>query len=413
MEQITSARFRARFFNESGKPTDAYGMVVQFKSTRSTQWLNLVSGDVNKKGVFDEIFSLPVRLPKDEKAIRMFREILEMGGLPELRLVTMNKKDVGAEYVVSASGKSNVSKEQLVYTFDDVRMLDENKWDQLPMVKSPSGNVVEVSFSSVLTNESADINLQMAALSQLSTLTASDATIDDGSQPQEADDQLDPAEWEAERIALEQTINENMQEIQSLSLQLDEKNTIINQKDQQIFSLNQTVEGLNAELQNLQDETEFEPKAISADKMYTNVLNEVNLAKQTATTSGFRLANVTLNLKAVAEQDESGIRFQLVDAVQAETINTSAVSDINIQLVDSEPIAASQESSGQGVPNMIGLTESACRKKLQLAGLKLLPVYQKASNKVLGQAFKQTPAAGESYVTGQGVTVVFAKELNA
>ena len=88
-------------------------------------------------------------------------------------------------------------------------------------------------------------------------------------------------------------------------------------------------------------------------------------------------------------------------------MNAAAISDVRIDVATEEQPTAINTSL---VPNVIGLTESAARKRLSHHQQEIKVVYQVFKNKVIGQAVKQIPAAGEQLEETQVVTVIFAKQ---
>jgi len=63
------------------------------------------------------------------------------------------------------------------------------------------------------------------------------------------------------------------------------------------------------------------------------------------------------------------------------------------------------------MPNLVGLTETACNRALISLGLRLDPVYKYGNNDAgYGQACKQSAAAGNYVRKGETITVVFIKK---
>lgn len=193
-------------------------------------------------------------------------------------------------------------------------------------------------------------------------------------------------------------------------------NTSINEKDVRIIGLNQDLikkteeanenygrlVGKQAELR--------EQRTMQANEVYSNVINEINLANQNLGNSKYQLSNMSLDLKVLVQNDSEGLKLQLVDDMLAEGLNGSALSNIRIDVksTDLNPTNTNEAK----LPDLSGLTETEVRKRLANYGLKLKPVYQFSSTKVIGQSFKQHPAADTDIIEGSTITVMFAKEKN-
>lgn len=144
--------------------------------------------------------------------------------------------------------------------------------------------------------------------------------------------------------------------------------------------------------------------------VYSNVVKEVNTATSKLDNTPFKLTNVSLNLKAHVKDDVNGFNVQLVDASSSEHLNPAGISDVKIDIATEGPKA--QSVAEIPAPNVVGLTETAARKRLEGFGLKMEVIYQvfKSANKVVGQAAKQMPAAGEDIAPGSTITVIFSKD---
>ena len=151
------------------------------------------------------------------------------------------------------------------------------------------------------------------------------------------------------------------------------------------------------------------PNKLDAKKVYSSIINDIAIADAEMDTSRFKMANISLNLKATVEKGPEGTLFGLVDFESAKDINAAAISDISIDIV---PNTTSIKSENM-VPSIIGLTETAVRKTITNYGLKLDVVYQPTDNPkfIEGQAIKQIPEAGSELIQGQEVIVIFAKPL--
>jgi len=219
-------------------------------------------------------------------------------------------------------------------------------------------------------------------------------------------------ELQLQKTSLEQTIQVNVAQIDQLTAEINQKDAELTNKDNQIDELEGQVTQLSDQINTSTTQeaaTPFEAKALPASTVYSSILSELQKTKEISVDSGYRLANLSLNLKTTVEQDDDGMRLQLVDAKGATDLNTSAISDISVSIVD-DNLSTATTNSADGTPSVVGLTETAARKRLQSFGLRLNPVYEYNSTKTIGQAIKQSPTPEEAYVSNQAVTVVFSKK---
>lgn len=216
----------------------------------------------------------------------------------------------------------------------------------------------------------------------------------------------------AEREAFLLSVSKLHTDIRDYKNLLVAKDTDIERKQIVITNLEQEIQKLSKELEELKafHQTD-QPNKLSASKVYGSIVNDVIKADEELINSKFKLANVSLNLKTTVEKGPEGTVLGLLDFETAKVINGAAISDISIDIV---PNQNSTTTIGEKMPNILGLTETATRKKLSEYGLKLDAIYHPTNdeNLIEGQSFKQSPAPNTTIVEGQEVVVIFAKSLN-
>jgi hypothetical protein len=150
---------------------------------------------------------------------------------------------------------------------------------------------------------------------------------------------------------------------------------------------------------------EPETPPIPIQDLYNNLVSEIAAASETSSNSPYKLSNISLKLKALIHGDGESLSASLLDLQNSENVNGDAISEL---VFDITPVH-NRENNGGLMPNCIGLTETAVRKVLKKAGLRLNPVYQIKENTVNGDSFKQSPLPGTGVQTNQLVTVIFSK----
>lgn len=198
-------------------------------------------------------------------------------------------------------------------------------------------------------------------------------------------------QYEEERIKLNEKIKileENLSKI--------EKDLSI--KEDKIIELTSTIDVLSKEI-------EFDMRPMAVSGVYTNIVNEIQLA-ETLNKSNFKLANIQLKLKTLVNRDKEGINLQFLNHQTAKEVNGNSISEVLMD-IESSPNRVTELAK---LPNLIGFTETAVRRILSNLGLKLNPVYQKTeSNIPSGESFKQSPTLDSEIENNQLITVIFSK----
>lgn len=148
-----------------------------------------------------------------------------------------------------------------------------------------------------------------------------------------------------------------------------------------------------------------ETTPVAINSLYSNIVSEIATATELSADSPFKLSNISLKLKAMIHQDGENMSASLLDMTNSENVNGNAISELVFDITPNQ----GEIVSGDRMPDLIGLTETAVRKVLKPYGLKLNPVYQQNLDVVNGDSFKQSPAARGRMPENQIVTVIFSK----
>lgn len=142
------------------------------------------------------------------------------------------------------------------------------------------------------------------------------------------------------------------------------------------------------------------------NELYSNIVSEIETASYASGSSPFKLANISLKLKAMLQRDGETVSATLLDPESSENVNGNAISELVFDITSNQ-----QEGSEIIIPmpDLKGLTETAVRRILKSLDLRLNPVYQNKPEVMNGDSFKQSPAIGEKLKPNQLVTVIFSK----
>ena len=142
--------------------------------------------------------------------------------------------------------------------------------------------------------------------------------------------------------------------------------------------------------------------------LYRGFVEEMAAASAALPDSRYQISNMSLDLKVLATNDvDTGLQLQLVNDEVASSVNADALSLLRMTISPRDFNAVNTATNP--LPDLIGLTETEARKRLQFLGLKMKAVYQMTDQHVIGQAFKQSPASTTQIIEGSTVTVIFAK----
>jgi len=269
------------------------------------------------------------------------------------------------------------------YDFGALFLLQREQIEDLDNPKVPSVLIATAKIAQDTTPEMEDLQKEIDNLKeQLKQQEANNETNTTSAEQAEEIDFLnrrissleaDVNTLQAEKGVLETTITQQNQTISNQLGEINHYKDIEQQQQSTIAFLEAEKQTLQQQIDELSQETveeEYIPKSVSANKLYTDVIDEIKIAKENTVASGFKLSNISLNLKTVAEKDANGLRFQVIDINNASAINGAAISDIKIDITEDETPVVNELI----VPKLIGLTETATRNYLEKFSLRLDPV---------------------------------------
>lgn len=408
-------------------------LTVQFYDVKKKAWATLAS-----KAVTNGVFKV------ETSAAKLWPTTSDITALPQLRLVSTASLKTKETQVYSLGGNTTINdnNKTIFYDFNTVWVADQEITKQLPNSKIDnsvmaalaidpavlSGTIVtELAVTSdleiqlkeaLLKNEENqkiieayryqinDMKEEVSKLSQSNEINV--ATIDKLT-TENSNLQLYLEKLHVENTTLQRTITKNTAQID----ELNKKNIELQQVNTKSL---ETIEGLTQERTKLIKEIEeikqkleegnpgFQP----INQVYNNIIEQVQIASDKTKDSRFKLSNLSLTLKTFVEQDVTGgVKIKLVDGGKVTNVNGATISDIKIDIAEQETVT----SNALKMPNVVGLTETACRQVLHSLGLQLDTIYQfDVKNIPAGQAFKQSVPQGSPVNYNQTITVVFAKQ---
>ncbi len=216
------------------------------------------------------------------------------------------------------------------------------------------------------------------------------------------------------RKQLEECISEESNEAETLRTQITELLNQIKSLQSDKENQNNEIDKLKIQLEDcVSHQPENKPNVVEAKKVYSELVNELSSANESMKGMPYQLGSIKLNLKTVVSKSATGINFELLDSDEIFKLPPEAISTVEMS-IDSKD-ESKQNIPFDATPNLIGLTETAVRKRLSARKLRLNPIYESFDaneGKIIGQSFKQIPEAGSEIVPGETVSVFFAKSKN-
>lgn len=203
-------------------------------------------------------------------------------------------------------------------------------------------------------------------------------------------------------LALTEELEIQTNLVVALNIELDEERERVGVLEETITTQSEDIVRLEEEKFDI-----LNREATPASEVYAAIVSELETASESATEGRFAVSNLSLSLKTHIKNDEDGFKLQLIDSARADYVTDGTISEVQLDIISKDPII--NAPTVLIMPKVNGLTETATRKRLTAFGLKLNPIYQASTTMTIGQAFKQTPDAGEEVNAGDTITVIFAK----
>lgn len=163
---------------------------------------------------------------------------------------------------------------------------------------------------------------------------------------------------------------------------------------------------LQAQQKALQDQMGSETDILSLQQSLAAGLE--SFSKQQANSgSNMRLGRVQVNVKGLFSG--AGDKITLADARLLE--NATQASALSEMIIEYLPEKQDENTATSTVPDLSGLSESAVARLLRALGYGLDVAYGEPADRTqvgAGQAFRQSPNAGEAHPQGRKVLVIFA-----
>lgn len=183
------------------------------------------------------------------------------------------------------------------------------------------------------------------------------------------------------------------------------------QKETALIEANlRQLETINADLIKQNDTlTKEAKKASPLTTIAANIGSQINAAntKLINEKQAYQIQNIQVELRGTLSQEGQAINL----ANPIDSAHAVASSLVRLDLI---PQANIPDSSQLKVPDLSGLTETAVQRLLKSLGLQLKPIafsVPDTSEFVIGQAIRQSPAAGTAVSHQETILVVFATRL--
>ncbi|PXY39355.1 hypothetical protein DMB65_17885 [Flavobacterium cheongpyeongense] len=401
-------------------------LTVQYYDLKQKGWATLAS-----KTITNGVFKL------ETTATKLLSATSDTPALPQLRLVSTASLKTKETQVYSLGGSTTINDKTktINYDFNTIWIADPEITKQLPNNKLDNSIMATLAIDpAVLSQIATNVENQLETAlqkndenkkiienytSQIESLKATMLNLNQTNEKNEASLNKIATEntslsllvqkTQLENASLQRTIGINTAQINELNkknTELQQANTkgveTIQQLTQEKIKLTQEIEEIKQKLE--AGNPGFQP----INKVYNNIIDQVQIASDQTRDSKYKLSNLSLTLKTFVEQDVTGgVKIKFVDGEKINNVNGATISDIKIDIAEQATVTGNTLK----MPNVLGLTETACRQVLHSIGLQLDTIYQfDVRNIPTGQAFKQSIPQGSPVNYNQTITVVFAKQ---
>ncbi len=450
--------FKCLLLDSKKESVTNFNYGIQIFNNQLNSWQNLDKPILSEDGKLHYTYKIPSRISTSDIQRRAIREVLQASCIPQFRLIHWDKEQVfnitnTPSIIANTKGTVITLDFNTCYLLNAEQFYDTN--DGVTIAQSERGYLLQqqlIDVTTKLENIKDNFNIKTAQAQETiaalnNNLKAIEAekvaletqlnTLQDAlANSKNSDEEIAILKKKIEELtvnieqlkteynqlkdilvneqnktkALEGTVNNLNIKLKNSIAETDEKQKSITELSQVLETKNKEIDTLNAKIEELNTySTADNPNKLEAQKVYSSIVDDIVTADAKMDNSRFKLANISMNLKATVEKGPTGTMLGLIDFESAQHINGAAISDISIDIVPNSNTVITKNT----VPNILGLTESAVRNILVNYGLKLDVVYQPTDNPKLieGQSFKQFPSAGSDLIKGQNITVIFSKPL--
>lgn len=391
IKNFENVSYRFRLFDTSDQPVNGMLVSLQYFDANKQVWKEFYRGTVTNGS-----FSFDERI-----ANGLASEFIKDNIIPELRIVAVNavypfnKTQVLAQ--VYQLTLTTTTPSMIAFDFGKSFLVEKDVLLRFDVF----ADFILITSPISLVNEQQNLH----TIQQLQTDLAAAQALNTQLTAENAAAQTQISSLTLEVQAKDETISSlNTQLVTALS-ESEEKSLEIGHLQVLKSNLEMTIAELQRQVDELSRQINFDDRPVAVNTLYSNLVRELDISAQNNQDSDYKLANISLKLKALISTDEDGVNAQLFGLSNMNLLNGNAISELTFDIEQTQKPARVTDT----IPNLLGLTETAVRRILSSLGLRLNPVFQNNRKVVNGDSFKQSPAEGSPIVQEEPVTVIFSK----
>lgn len=391
IKNFENVSYRFRLFDTSDQPINGMLVSLQYFDANKQTWKEFYRGTVTNGS-----FSFDERI-----ANGLASEFIKDNIIPELRIVAVNavypfnKTQVLAQ--VYQLTLTTTTPSMIAFDFGKSFLVEKDVLLRFDVF----ADFILITSPISLVNEQQNLH----TIQQLQTDLAAAQALNTQLTAENAAAQTQISSLTLEVQAKDETISSlNTQLVTALS-ESEEKSLEIGHLQVLKSNLETTIAELQRQVDELSRQINFDDRPVAVNTLYSNLVRELDISAQNNQDSDYKLANISLKLKALISTDEDGVNAQLFGLSNMNLLNGNAISELTFDIEQTQKPARVTDT----IPNLLGLTETAVRRILSSLGLRLNPVFQNNRKVVNGDSFKQSPAEGSPIVQEEPVTVIFSK----
>lgn len=421
-----SLRFTATLYTNKSIPLTDGEFMVQYYDLHTNTWAEFMPPSPVIDSNYEAIFPLTQGENPNEELRAKVEGWMTLGAFPLTRLINADTVDSPETTVIGFASIVQPDDVELVITVDY-----GHRWLTTSTIRHTlegANELQEYEIGALIRPTDQDLPLYPAIQAALAetdnfasyelgvhTIAVVDPNAGGGTSSGSGDGS--GTSLETDLFVLRNQIELQQVELEQLNLRIAARDTMIESQMATTEALQTDIDDKDTQITALQAVVDAgQVAAAPLNEVYTKIVQEVETSSANIADSNYTINNIQLSLKTHVQNGADGIYVQLVDsaaaAASAEGVSDHAISELSFQVGTVKPTAPTTATLA---PTVIGLTETATRKRLAEYGLKQRAIYQAVSPTgphTIGQAFKQIPAAGEEILPNQEVTVIFAKDPN-
>ncbi len=433
--------FSATIYSEKRELMENLPTSIQFFNAKSNQWLTLIENAKIEKGSLQAQLEIPSRILRINEEIRIIRDTISSGAIPTFRLIESRSPRMKATRVISMAIEMSVNNTTRSIDIDFGDSTYTTKEKHIALNESTFLVASKYTLEEFIRQEKTRGNEEIKALkitldekvsiaqSSQNDLKKSQAELTKFTKLlNKSNSSLEKLKEKYNALKEASSLNKKKKpkDLPDYETRLTELNLCIAQQENTISNLrneNRELNNSNTEIRKVKEAIEKDlydfqefyakenPNKVEGNQFMGEIARQFSAAQKTLSNTDVKLGSLSVKLKALVTKSPKGLSYETLDFDNVQKLPAEALSTIELELTPDQPVY-NESPVPNLVPDLLGLTETAVRKRLSRFGLKLNPVFsgKEVEGIVNGQSYKQIPTAGSESNQEKIITVFFNRK---